>query len=570
MAAAAAVSLAASALLRAPGAAVRAVRRCPVPSLTPRRTLPTLRRRRLSSTVVANAAPLEHTVATPTLTTQAAPSGFDKSTSQFTVTTPLYYVNASPHMGSAYPTIAADALARYNRLLGKRVAFVTGVDEHGEKIAEAASAAGREPQAHCDAVAEEFKELWTQMDIEWDRFARTTDPRHEKVVLEFFQRVWDRGDIYRAAYTGKYCVACEEYKDETELLEGDLCPIHRKPCPTRNEDNFFFKLSNYQTALEELFANNPDFVRPSYRRNEHLSRGGELGHPYPGGPEPDDIQGDEVSLEAAVARGWPASDILRFHAVYWPAMLLSAGLPLPTAVYGHGFLTKDGLKMGKSLGNVLEPKRLVEAYGSDAVRYFFLKEIEFGKDGDFSNERFINIVNANLANDIGNLLNRTLNLLKKFCSGSVPVAASALPSDHPMRALAASSAESARAGYEQLAFGAVCEACLAMSGYGNGYMEEKAPWSMFKKGEAEKAEAAMHLVAVLETVRIVSVMLSPITPGLSRRVHLQLGYNDQQFDELRWDDTRWGGLQEGQVTAKPAPVFARLEPVEDLGPATRT
>ncbi|GBG67705.1 hypothetical protein CBR_g833 [Chara braunii] len=368
----------------------------------------------------------------------------------YMITTPLYYVNAPPHMGSAYPTIAADALARFQleeldpaeaiacdhqRLRGKKVIFVTGTDEHGEKIAVSAASNNREPKEHVDLIAEDYRSLWKELDISYDRFVRTTDLRHRKIVEEFFQRVWNKGDIYRADYEGLYCVNCEEYKDEKELLEDNCCAIHRKPCLFRREDNYFFQLSNYQDALEKLYEENTNFVRPSFRKNEVLtwvkegvkdfsiSRAVDWGIPVPVDPKQtiyvwfDALLGyvssllegsDDTTLEAALQRGWPAQvhiigkDILRFHAVYWPAMLLSAGLPLPKAVFGHGFLTKDGLKMGKSLGNTIEPLYLVGKYGADAVRYYFLKEIEFGKDGDFSEKRFVEIVNANLANNIDN------------------------------------------------------------------------------------------------------------------------------------------------------------------------
>ncbi|KAG8073980.1 hypothetical protein GUJ93_ZPchr0006g45851 [Zizania palustris] len=353
----------------------------------------------------------------------------------YVLTTPLYYVNAPPHMGSAYTTIAADAIARFQRLLDKRVIFITGTDEHGEKIATSAEACGRNPKDHCDTISNSYKMLWADLDIGYDKFIRTTDPKHEAVVNDFYSRVLNSGDIYRADYEGLYCVSCEEYKDEKELMENKCCTVHLKPCVPRKEDNYFFALSKYQHQLEDLLMRNPNFVRPSHRLNEvqgwiksglrdfSISRASvEWGIPVPNDTKQtiyvwfdallgyisallDD--GEKASLQHAVEHGWPASlhligkDILRFHAVYWPAMLMSAGISVPDAVFGHGFLTKDGMKMGKSLGNTLEPKDLVNRFGADAVRYFFLREVEFGNDGDYSEERFINIVNAHLANTIG-------------------------------------------------------------------------------------------------------------------------------------------------------------------------
>ncbi|KAJ7516890.1 hypothetical protein O6H91_21G003200 [Diphasiastrum complanatum] len=518
-----------------------------------------------------------------------------ENSGSFVVTTPLYYVNAAPHMGSAYPTIAADALARFQRLQGRKVVFVTGTDEHGEKIAAAAAAQQRQPKDHCDIVAAEYQALWKEvhLGISYDRFVRTTEANHEKIVAEFYQRVYDKGDIYRAQYEGLYCINCEEYKDEKDLMEGNLCPIHRKPCLARKEDNYFFALTKYQKAIEELLTSNINFVQPSFRMNEvhgwvkdglrdfSISRAAvEWGIPVPTDPEQtiyvwfDALlgylsallkTGMDATVDNAAASGWPASvhiigkDILRFHAVYWPAMLMSAGLPLPASVFGHGFLTKDGLKMGKSLGNTLEPKDLVARFGADAVRYFFLKEIEFGKDGDFSEERFINIVNANLANTIGNLLNRTLGLLKKNCNAKVPRDSSSLPEDNPIRVLAAKNVETAKRKYAEIHFSEACDALLSIASAGNLYLDERTPWSQFKLGGAAAEAAALDLTAVLEVVRIVSVGLSPVVPNLCRRIYLQLGYSEDSFNVISWKDAEWGGLIAGQVMADADPVFRKIE-----------
>ncbi|PSC70792.1 methionine-tRNA mitochondrial [Micractinium conductrix] len=497
-------------------------------------------------------------------------------------------------MGSAYPTIAADAVARYHRLRGRPVTFITGTDEHGEKIALAAAKRGMEPKAHCDDIVDSYKALWKDLDIAYDSFIRTTDAKHESLVRTVLERVWDRGDIYKADYEGWYCVDCEEYKDEADMDGDKNCPVHRKPCVERKEENYFFALSKYQAQLEAL-CSSPDFVQPESRRNEVLgwvksgvrdfsiSRAAVAwGIPVPRDPRQtvyvwfDALNGylsgllpeghEEAAPEALAAAGWPASmhligkDILRFHAVYWPAMLLSAGLPPPQRVFGHGFLTKDGLKMGKSLGNVLEPTALVGAYGADAVRFYFLREIVFGQDGDFSEERFRNIVNASLANDVGNLLNRTLNLLKKNCGGEIPLDTAGIPADHPLRALAAEKVPAVAAAYERLRFDHAVDAALAISGRGNQYLEETAPWTAFKKGdEQRKADAAAVLAAVLEAVRVVAVLLSPVTPALSTRIYTQLGFSEQQAAALSWADTEWGTLRAGHATPQPQPVMQRLE-----------
>ncbi|GAB4854829.1 Methionine--tRNA ligase, chloroplastic/mitochondrial [Ancistrocladus abbreviatus] len=512
----------------------------------------------------------------------------------FVLTTPLYYVNAPPHMGSAYTTIAADAIARFQRLLGKNVIFITGTDEHGEKIAAAAAASGSSPSEHCDTISQAYKLLWKELDIAYDKFIRTTDPKHEAIVKEFYSRVLANGDIYRADYEGLYCINCEEYKDEKELLDNKCCPVHLKPCALRKENNYFFSLSKYQKQLEEFLLQNPDFVQPAYRLNEvqswiksglrdfSISRASvDWGIPVPHDRNQtiyvwfDALLGymsalledkEHPSLQNAVSSGWPASlhligkDILRFHAVYWPAMLMAAGLSLPRIVFGHGFLTKDGMKMGKSLGNTIEPNELVQRYGADAVRYFFLREVEFGGDGDYSEDRFVNIVNAHLANTIGNLLNRTLGLLKKNCESTLAVDSAVAAEGSEFKDNVENLVEKALVHYENVSLSSACEAVLEIGNAGNVYMDEHAPWSLFKQGGAASIAASKDLVIILEAMRIIAIALSPVAPSLCWRIYSQLGYSEDQFNAVTWYDTKWGGLKAGQVMAQPKPVFARIEP----------
>ncbi|GAB2276594.1 Methionine--tRNA ligase, chloroplastic/mitochondrial [Dionaea muscipula] len=520
------------------------------------------------------------------------------SESPFVVTTPLYYVNAPPHMGSAYTTIAADAIARFQRLLGKKVIFITGTDEHGEKIAAAATASGSSPREHCDFISQSYQMLWKELGIDYDKFVRTTDPKHETIVSEFYSRVLANGDIYKADYEGLYCVNCEEYKDEKELLSNNCCPVHLKPCTLRKEDNYFFALSKYQKRLEELLIQNPDFVRPSYRLNEvqswiraglkdfSISRASvEWGIPVPNDPRQtiyvwfDALLGyisalldnrGLPNLENAVSSGWPASlhligkDILRFHTVYWPAMLMAAGLSTPLTVFGHGFLTKDGMKMGKSLGNTIEPTELVQRFGADAVRYFFLKEVEFGSDGDYSEDRFVNIVNAHLANTIGNLLNRTLGLLKKNCQSILAVDSAVAAEGNAFKANVSNLVEKARIHYENLSLSSACEAVIEIANAGNIYVDKRAPWSLFKQGGAAAEAASKDLVIILEAMRIIAIALSPVAPSLCKRIYTQLGYSEDQFDDVTWNDTRWGGLKAGQVMGEVKPVFARIDHQDTL------
>jgi methionyl-tRNA synthetase len=524
------------------------------------------------------------------------------------ITTPLYYVNGLPHIGSAYTTIAADAVARFYRLMGHPVLMITGTDEHGQKIQRTAEERGVSPQAHCDEFAAGFARLWELLNISWDRFIRTTEPRHNVIVNEFFQRVWDRGDIYQGQQRGWYCVSCEEFKEERDLLANQQCPIHAKPVEWRDESNYFFKLSNYQDKLERFYAAHPEFIQPESRRNEVLSfvsRGLQdfsisrinldWGFPVPTDPghtlyvwfdallgyvtalQPAD---EPPSLDRALAHWWPihthliGKDILRFHAVYWPAMLMSAGLPLPERVYGHGFLTKDGQKMGKSLGNTLDPVALVEQYGADAVRYYFLREIEFGKDGDFNETRFINVLNADLANDLGNLLNRTLKMAARYCDGRVPeVDPQAIAADHPLRAIGNTLTDTAVKAYTHLAFSQACTAALTLVQASNKFLDEQAPWSLYKQGKQAETEAVLY--AVLESVRQAAYLLAPIIPGLSNQIYAQLGFGGINFNDraigttLGFEDhAAWGLLPPGQPLGEAAPIFQRLELPTAVEPAS--
>ena len=520
----------------------------------------------------------------------------------YTLTTPLYYVNDRPHLGSTYTTLACDTIARFQRLRGEQVVFITGCDEHGLKIQRTAEAAGLSPQAHCDAVSERFRDLWGRWGISLDRFVRTTEPRHRTLVAEFFARVEASGDVLEGRQQGWYCVACEEFKDDPHEAEDPECAIHRRPLEWRDEVNLFFRLSRYQEAIAELVAK-PGFVMPPSRRKEveNFVAGGlkdfsisridlPWGIPVPGHPghtfyvwfdallgyltalfEP----GVEPSLALLAERGWPArlhvigKDILRFHAVFWPAMLLSAGLPLPAQVFGHGFLTREGQKMGKSLGNVLDPEVLLERCGRDAVRWYLLRDIPFGDDGDFQQQRFQDLVNNDLANTIGNLLNRTSSMARKWFADAVPPAGAAASPDHPLARAAATRTTAVPEALERCDFRAAAEAILTLAGEANGFLNEQAPWVRRKQPDQESAVAA-DLYAVLETSRLVAVLLAPLLPDLSARMLSQLGQepHDSEADALNpggWDAAlRWGVLAPGDILPEPSPVMQRLELDEPL------
>ncbi|MDA0267950.1 MAG: methionine--tRNA ligase [Cyanobacteria bacterium] len=515
----------------------------------------------------------------------------------FAITTPLYYVNGLPHIGSAYTTIAADVIARFHRLQGHPVLMITGTDEHGQKIQRTAEARQKSPQDHCDEIAVGFQSLWQQLNIAYDRFSRTTAPRHEAIVREFFQRVWDNGDIYEGHQQGWYCVSCEEFKEERDLLPNQCCPIHtNKPVEWRDEQNYFFRLSKYQPQLEALYAERPDFIQPPTRRNEVLSfveRGLQdfsisrvnVAWGMPTDPDHtlyvwfDALLGyvtalldpeDEPTLDNAIARWWPINvhligkDILRFHAVYWPAMLMSAGLPISGQVFGHGFLTKDGHKMGKSLGNTLDPVDLVSRYGADAVRYYFTKEIEFGRDGDFNETRFINVLNADLANDLGNLLNRTLKMAGRYCQGQVPqVDPNQITADNALKSKGQVLADTVAIAYNALAFHQACEGILGLVRASNKFLDDTAPWTLYKQGQQAETETVLY--SVLESVRLAAYLLSPVVPGLANAIYQQLGleadFNDTTIgQQLPYrDHSQWGYLPPGQPLGNAQPIFQRLE-----------
>jgi methionyl-tRNA synthetase len=513
----------------------------------------------------------------------------------FAITTPLYYTNDSPHVGSAYTTMSVDAITKYYRLRGYRTRMITGTDEHGQKIEQTAIARGTSPKEHCDQYVKEFKLLWELMGIDYDRFIRTTDPQHEKVVNEFFLRVWQTGDIYLGQQEGLYCVACEEFKEAKDLLKGNLCPIHsNREVEQRNEPNYFFRLSAYQDKLLKFYEQQPNFIQPESRRNEVLSFVSqglkdfsisrvnlEWGFPLPTDHshtlyvwfdallgyitallEPD----DEASLENAIASFWPINihvigkDILRFHAVYWPAMLMSAGLSLPKQVFAHGFLTKDGQKMGKSLGNIIDPYKLIKQYGSDALRYYFLKVIEFGQDGDFKEQQFIDILNADLANDMGNLLNRTLTMIHKYCNSCIPdVEVESL--NNSLKETGKDLGEKVAYYYEELSFNKVCRECLALVQASNKFIDSQAPWKKFQSGDTQEVEEILY--SVLDSVRLVAYLMYPIIPNLTQKIYQQLGYSPDFIDccslSSPWQEAKWGTLPINQSIPEVSPVFQKIE-----------
>lgn len=525
----------------------------------------------------------------------------DQGIKALTATTPLYYANGLPHIGHAYTTITTDVLARYARLQGADVHFVTGMDEHGEKIAQTAAGKEKKPQELVDDIAGEFTSLWERLCIKPDHFIRTTSAPHKEIVNEFWQRCAENGDIYKKDYEGLYCVGCEAYLDADDMLEGNICKIHQKPCVLRREENYFFRLSKYWEDVRAHIEANPDFILPVSRRAEVLawlnddnkrdfsiSRAStSWGISVPGDDSQviyvwfDALLGymssllkpeDTASLETAVAGGFPADvhvigkDIMRFHAIYWPAMLMSASLPLPKHIVTHGFLTKDGLKMGKSLGNVVEPMPLVEAFGNDAVRFYFAGCLAFGEDGDFSYEVFINRVNAALANELGNMVQRVLSLCRKNMKEVTSIEELLGPADtlteHPVYRAATSAPAEVASAFEQVNFTKAAAAALSIAASANLYISEVEPWKKLKGDEEEKTRALGELTLMAEALRICAVLLSPVTPELAARILTEFGaLPEGGVEALRWADAKWrwtplAGLVGG---GKPTPVFQRID-----------
>ncbi len=505
------------------------------------------------------------------------------------LTTPLYYVNDKPHLGSTYTTIACDALARFYRQKGMDVIFITGVDEHGLKIQRTAEQTNKTPIEHCDSVSKQYQELWELYRISHDSFVRTTSKKHKHIVEDFFKRVQSSGDIRLGRQTGWYCVSCEEYKDDVDSNEQPICTIHKKPLEWRDEENLFFCLSRYQHQIEEL-VHQPGFIVPQSRRNEvqnfvkkglrdfsisrvDLSWGIEV----PGFPGHtfyvwfDALVGyltgsvdnlDQIGSESTISKYWPpdtqiiGKDILRFHAIFWPAMLISAGLPVPQSVFGHGFLTREGLKMGKTIGNIIDPIQLVEDFGRDAVRWYLLRDFQFGNDGDFQQQRFIDTVNNDLSNTIGNLLNRTSTMARKWFNNEVPPITRQAISRSPLKILAQASIDTFVQSMTCLKFQEASLAILDLASGANMYLNDTQPWTMIKDIN-NNSKVAIDLYVVLEATRIVGILLHPLVPDISSRVLEQLNYNQ---DDISFNHSLdWGLLKSGQPLPKPVPVFQRID-----------
>ncbi len=508
----------------------------------------------------------------------------------FYVTTPIYYVNDVPHIGHAYTTIAADVLARYHRSQDHRTRFLTGTDEHGQKIYKASRAQGLRPIELADQVVERFRVLWDRLGIGFDDFIRTTQQRHAEVVQRIWKRVVDNGDIYLGSYEGWYCTGCEEYYTESTMAEGNLCPIHNSPLERLQEKSYFFRMSKYAQPLLDHIEKHPEFIQPQIRKNEIVSfvRDGlrdlsvsrtsfDWGIPVPGDPEhviyvwidalTNYISGLDWDGSSSGGRlfeqFWPAvhligKDILRFHAVYWPTLLMSAGLPLPKTVYAHGWWTVEGEKMSKSLRNVVEPHSLIDAYGKDPVRYFLLREVPFGLDGDFSHSAIIGRINAELANDLGNLLRRSVTMAVKYTDSVVPQHGAQNDLDKRLVDTALASAKESAEHLEHYSFHKALVSIWDLVRASNRYIDEAAPWTLFKNGESERLGTVIF--HILESIRWVAVMLNPFMPDTAHAMCEQLGLDGDEKDTKRKSIRQWGGLPVGTIVKKGPALFPRIEP----------
>jgi methionyl-tRNA synthetase len=508
----------------------------------------------------------------------------------FYITTPIYYVNDKPHIGHAYTSIACDVLARFKRLDGYTVKFLTGTDEHGQKVEKSAAAAGLACQEFTDMVSESFRELATELHLSHDDFIRTTQSRHIRAAQALWDKLLASGDIYLGSYAGWYSVRDEAFYAEDELIEGGVAPTGA-PVEWVEEPSYFFRLSRWQEPLLAFYDAHPEFISPESRRNEVLSfvRGGlhdlsvsrttfGWGVKVPNHPEHIMYVWLDALTNYLTAIGFPdetatefqhfwqhgevlhvvGKDILRFHAVYWPAFLMSANLPTPTRIYAHGWWTNEGQKISKSLGNVIKPDQLLETYGLDAVRYFLLREVPFGNDGNFSRLALVQRVNSELANTIGNLAQRTLSLIQKNCDGHVPHITALPASDEALLKALYESVDEMRIAMDGLKFHIAIEVIMELARRLNEYIDNTAPWSL-KKTDVHRMEQVLFVL--LEGIRVIALLLQPFTPDAADKLLFQLSIpsNKRDFTHIAHNHT----VVMGAALPTPEAVFPRFEAAMD-------
>ncbi|MBR0203409.1 MAG: methionine--tRNA ligase [Synergistaceae bacterium] len=503
----------------------------------------------------------------------------------FYITTPIYYVNDIPHIGHAYTTIACDAVSRYKRMKGYDVHFLTGTDEHGQKIQTSAEAKGKTPQELVDEIHQNFKHLWEVLNISNDDFIRTTEPRHIKVVQAIFKKLMDQGDIYKGTYTGYYCVPCETYVPESSMGENKTCPECHRPLTIMEEESYFFRASKYVPELIKFYEQNLKAVMPRIRYNEIMSflKGGvkdqsvsrtsiKWGIPVPGDEKHVIYVWFDALINYMSAIGylddpekfkhwWPyvhhmvGKDIIRFHCVIWHLMLLALGVSLPVSIIAHGWWTYNGEKMSKSKGNVVDPFEMVRDYGLDPFRYFLLREVPFGNDGDFSELALIGRINSDLANDLGNLLNRTLQMINNYRGGVVPSCENA---ESVLSEMSVKTLERVDSCMNDFAFDEALKAVWEFISRANKFIDETMPWKLAKEDNSESQEKlSFVLLNLYEVLRLSALLITPVMPDTAKRIWLQLGLEGDPVKEL-YDSFKWGEGT-GKIINKAEVLFPRID-----------
>lgn len=519
-------------------------------------------------------------------------------TERFYITTPIYYVNDLPHIGHAYTTIAADILARYNRLKGKSVFFLTGTDEHGQKVEKAAQAKGKSPKEHADLMVNNYKTMWSKLNIKHDAFIRTTDEKHRQTVQSMLQKLYKKGEIEKKAYTGWYCIPDERFWTEKEVLDG-TCPDCKRQLEHIEEENYFFLMSRYQEGLVKHIEEDPYYVLPESRKNEVLgflksNPLGDLCISRPkqrlswGIPLPFDdnfvtyvwfdallnyYSAIQYLIDPRMTKGeahwWPpdhhliGKDILTTHAIYWSTMLMALDLKLPKNIFAHGWWTVKGKKMSKSLGNVVDPIKVVDTYGVDAFRYFLFREVPFGLDGDFSEEALIRRINNDLANDLGNLLSRTLAMIEKYCEGKIPAVSKStgidLTSEEQLKYRVETINPDFDERMEKLAFGLAIDKIWIAIDDANKLIEDEAPWNLWKTKNIDKLSGVLYTLA--EALRIIALYLYPFMPSATENMWEQLNIGKDISTAILNNEKQWGVLRPGTKIKKGLPLFPRIAKV---------
>ena len=512
---------------------------------------------------------------------------------KFYITTPIYYPSDKLHIGHSYCTVATDTMARYKRLRGYDVKFLTGTDEHGQKIERIAEKQGITPKQYVDKIVSGIKDLWKELDISYDHFIRTTDDYHVKSVQKIFKQLYDQGDIYKSEYEGWYCTPCESFYTDVQLVDGK-CPDCGREVERLKEESYFFRLSKYQDRLIKYIEEHPEFIQPQTRQNEMINNflkpgledlcvsrtSFNWGIPVTFDPKHivyvwvDALTNYITALgygsddDSEFKKYWPADvhvvgkEIVRFHTIIWPAMLMALDLPLPKQVFGHGWLIIDGGKMSKSKGNVVDPKVLVDRYGVDAIRYFLLREIAFGQDGNFTNEALIQRINSDLANDLGNLVSRTVGMIEKYFDGKIPADREETEFDASLKDTAKAVTEKVDTLLDKMLFSDALTEIWTLIRRSNKYVDETQPW-VLAKDDSQKAKLANVLYNLSEAIRIVSVLIQPFMPNTPKLIWKQLGVSEGEA--TTWDSAKtWGVLPADTVYTKGDVIFPRIDMKKEL------